>query len=135
MIAFELILLPIPGGEQDDREAAHFPCQFADAEAVQVGHHDIQNHQIHRIVLQQHQRVHAVLRRKAAVPAPPHIFGNDFLHVLFVFHNQNARHGLCPPSCPVIRTPLPLSFQSFPIIFLLFGKYKNLFFRCAACCL
>ena len=98
IIAFELIVLAAFGRQHDNGKTAHFSCHFADRKAVKVGHHNIQYHQIHRIVFQYHQRIHAVIRHKTGMTASPHIFSNNFLHILFIFNNQDIRHSAALPS-------------------------------------
>ena len=87
IIAFQFIVLRTPGGEHDNGHIAHFPRHLADGKAVQMGHHHIQDHQIHRMIFQRDKSIYAIVCGKAGVPALPHIVRDDVLHGFFVFNN------------------------------------------------
>ena len=76
-VAFQLVILRALSGEHNDRQFAHFPRHFADREAVQMGHHHIQNH----------QSVYTIVGGKAGVSAFSHIVRKNILHGLFIFDN------------------------------------------------
>ena len=91
-VAPELVLLPAPGGEEDDGHPAHLPGYFAHGKPVQTGHHHVQDHQVHGVGFQEHQGVFAVAGGKAGVPAPAHVVRDDVLHDGFIFSDQYLCH-------------------------------------------
>ena len=90
VVAPELVLLPALGCHHDDRHISHFPRQLADGKAIQVGHHHIQNHQLHRMILQHDKGIYAISSGKTGMSAFSHIVHNNVLHSLFIFDDQNV---------------------------------------------
>ena len=91
--AQELIHIVGLGGEHDNRHIGELPDLLAGLEPVHPGHHQIQDHQIHRLAGGNLHRLHAVRAGQHLIAFVFQIEFNPLDQELFVVYHQNF-HGI-----------------------------------------
>ncbi len=85
-----LVLFGVPGGQHQDRHIGFFPDLPAGIEPVLAGHHHIEHHQDHiLVVLKPVDRLLPVRRFDHLEPFPHQIAGNQLANFLLIFCKQN----------------------------------------------
>ena len=86
------------GGEHQDGHVAAFPDALAHLDAVQLGQHHVQQHQIHRLLKKHLQRFFAVRRSQNFITFLFQGITQTFYNQRFVVYQQNPLGHLIHPS-------------------------------------